>query len=356
MQMNHETDDPTGSDVDHADFPFLQQEAPDKAAEYFRLALKLIGDRRATPIPLNYALFYFHVAGANLLFSEKMDRLLENDAGWPHEDAVKLFMRYFTPCSDASMADLQRDLLAVVNSLVESMAGGLEAGGRHVARLDEQLARLDSCTDPRQARRIASEILAEAHQLVSDSQVLETGLRRSAQEVERLKEELLHARREAALDALTGLNNRRAFDNDLDRLMQTGRFCLVMLDIDHFKDINDQHGHLVGDRVLRQLARQISARIRSGDTVARYGGEEFAILLPDTLLADAQHIAENVRESIGMLNMRRTDTGAPLGRVTASFGVAEYRAGEDRQHLIARADAAMYDAKHAGRNRVMCAA
>jgi diguanylate cyclase len=127
------------------------------------------------------------------------------------------------------------------------------------------------------------------------------------------------------------------------------------MDVDHFKDVNDRHGHLIGDRVLRQLAHQVGSRTRSGDTVARYGGEEFAILLPDTRLADAAQIAEHIREGIGKLNMRRTDTGTPIGTVTASFGVAEFHREETAQEFISRADAALYSAKRQGRNRVVSA-
>lgn len=342
------------------DFPFLHDESPERAAAYCRLALERIGEQRTSAIPLNYALFYFYAAGSNTLFNAKMDRLLADESDWRHDTAVQLFMRYFTPCSDASMADLQREMLAVINGVIESVVGAAGTSQQRADRIAQQVDRLRGCTDARQAVEMAAGIALEAQQLVAESRRLVADLRGSADEVGRLREELLHARREASTDALTGLRNRRAFDRDLARLIQRHdaeglAFSLIMMDIDHFKAVNDRHGHLVGDRVLRQFARQVAARTRGGDTVARYGGEEFAILLPCTQLLQAGQIAEHVREGIGALNMRRTDTGAPIGTVTASFGVAEFRAGEGATTFVARADAALYRAKREGRNRVVIA-
>lgn len=349
-----------GDELNTADFPFLEDETPATAAEYSRLALQLIGKRHAPAIPLNYALFYFYVAGTNLLFNEKMDLLLGDGADWEHESAARLFMRYFTPCSDASMADLQHEMLTILNHVIDSMTGAAGTTRQRTDRLDQHLGMMRECRDPQQALQIAADILGEAQALVAESRGLESDLRSSAKKVDRLREELLHARREAATDALTGLSNRRAFDHELAKLMKRcgdaeRRFSLIMMDVDHFKDVNDRHGHLIGDRVLRQLAHQVGSRTRSGDTVARYGGEEFAILLPDTRLEDAAQIAEHIREGIGKLNMRRTDTGTPIGTVTASFGVAEFHREETAQEFISRADAALYSAKRQGRNRVVSA-
>ena len=163
----------------------------------------------------------------------------------------------------------------------------------------------------------------------------------------------MHARREASVDPLTGLSNRRTFDSTLLNLVAVDEpFTLIMMDVDHFKRINDEHGHLVGDRVLRQLAKLVSARTRATDVVSRYGGEEFAILLPRTRIYEGKQIAEKMRSGIGGMNMRRTDTGVQLGRVTSSFGVAEYQRGEAIEALIARADSALYSAKRNGRDRV----
>jgi len=338
---------------DNSDFPLLQDESPHQAAEHFRLAVQKI-NRYGTPlIPLNYALFYFYVSGRHQLLNEKMDALLEDGAEWYHDEAAKLFLRYLTPCNDLSMSELQQDLLSVVNGIIESAESTGQRVDQHSDSLDRKVTKLAQCRDAGHARKVAVEILDEARALAKESKVLASNMQTSAQEVEKLKEELLHARREASVDALTGLQNRRAFDMVLAELVAKDEpFCLILMDVDHFKGINDQHGHLIGDRVLRQLANLLTASTRTTDTVTRYGGEEFAILLPKTRLEDAKKVAKKLCSTIARLTMRRTDTGGELGEVTASFGVAEHLRHESGDDTLARSDAALYKAKKNGRNGV----
>ncbi|MCB1818935.1 MAG: GGDEF domain-containing protein [Gammaproteobacteria bacterium] len=261
----------TSEDESVTHYPFLAAEDAEKAAEHFRLAIAHLGKLQdVTPIPLNYALFYFYVAGVNTRFNAMMDDLIANGAAWDHEAAAALFMRFFTPCSDASMADLQQELLTVLNDIIGSVIDVAGNADQRTERLGQKVALLADCKDPKHSLEIAGDILVEAHELVADSKALAADLRHTSDEVAKLKEELLHARREAYVDVLTGLSNRRAFGKDLAQLIDEAtrgvcEFCLVMVDVDFFKRINDEHGHLIGDRVLRQLGKQINARIRSGD-------------------------------------------------------------------------------------------
>lgn len=157
----------------------------------------------------------------------------------------------------------------------------------------------------------------------------------------------------ATHDALTGVYNRRRLDEKLAECSQlfqrTGRpFALLLIDADHFKRINDTHGHAIGDEVLQQLARLIQANIRSTDFVARYGGEEFAVLLPEASAPySPDFVAENIRAAIA---------GAPfasVGQVTVSVGIGVARSADSNtMALIKRADEQLYQAKHEGRNRV----
>lgn|GEM_PF-4025557 len=155
------------------------------------------------------------------------------------------------------------------------------------------------------------------------------------------------------LDSLTGLPNRRAADEMLAQLVaDPAPASLLAVDVDHFKRVNDQHGHLIGDRALVHLAAVLRADLRSADVVARIGGEEMLVLLPHTGLATATELAERLRAGVETRSLRIADR--PLA-ITVSVGVAERRPGERAEQWLARADAAMYAAKAAGRNCVRLA-
>ena len=161
--------------------------------------------------------------------------------------------------------------------------------------------------------------------------------------------------RRSAEDALTGLPNRRAFEEALAREVARARrvrapLGLVALDVDHFKRVNDTHGHAAGDAVLREVAARIAAAARAGDLVARIGGEEFAALLGGADLSAAAEAAERIRARV-----REAPVAVAAGlalAVTVSAGVAALEPGEDGAALLARADARLYEAKRAGRDRV----
>ncbi len=169
--------------------------------------------------------------------------------------------------------------------------------------------------------------------------------------------ELEHA---ASVDGLTGLHNRRwldeAFARMLRRCQKDGRpVALLMADVDGFKRFNDTWGHLAGDAALRHVSRRLGAHLRPTDLIARYGGEEFAALLPDTAPGEAATVAERLRDGIEHALLKLGESGK-TARVTISVGLAQGRADEMLEELIARADAALLRAKENGRNRVETAA
>lgn len=158
----------------------------------------------------------------------------------------------------------------------------------------------------------------------------------------------------AAKDQLTGLWNRRTFDYRLHeavahRQRHSGTFSLLLIDMDHFKNINDRYGHITGDEALKRFADVLHERLRQNDVDARWGGEEFAVLADGANLERAFALAEQIREAVENSNF----TGIP--RLTVSIGIAEYQPAETGEQLLNRADNALYEAKRAGRNRVAAA-
>jgi len=164
--------------------------------------------------------------------------------------------------------------------------------------------------------------------------------------------------RQALVDGLTGLANRRHLDQELVANLAraeraAGSFALVLADLDDFKTVNDRYGHACGDTVLREFAALMNEVVREGDTAGRWGGEEFALLLPDTGTAGAQRVAERLRRALEE-QVILSPEGEPL-RVTASMGVAAYPQCAERTVLVGAADEALYRAKRTGKNRVVTA-
>jgi diguanylate cyclase (GGDEF)-like protein len=156
-------------------------------------------------------------------------------------------------------------------------------------------------------------------------------------------------------DMLTGTyNRRRLVELGEQEIARAERYeqplCLAMLDLDHFKGINDTHGHAVGDAALRHAAEAIKGRVRSYDHVGRYGGEEFVIVAPNTNLEGARRLAEAVREAVAKTQLSANGKMVPI---TVSIGVAQWLADESLDEILRRADAALYRAKETGRNRVV---
>ena len=155
------------------------------------------------------------------------------------------------------------------------------------------------------------------------------------------------------VEPMTGLKNRRRLDRDMAELTDDDQVAYVMVDVDHFKNFNDVNGHAAGDEALRQVANALSDSVRPGDVVYRYGGEEFCILLPATTTDDAVTVAERARATVEALDIPGGEN-QPSGRVTISVGVAD-TSDQSLDDLIERADGALYEAKHGGRNQVRTA-
>jgi diguanylate cyclase len=223
--------------------------------------------------------------------------------------------------------------------------------GHHSAQLEKATQTLTGDSD-RTGEALAElvvevidDIVRANHSLKSKLQMAESKLREQAIEIE------AHISR-SLTDTLTGLPNRREFNDRLaERMSAWNRrkevFTLMLIDVDHFKRLNDQYGHLVGDRVLTDIGRTLSSSARRDDAVARYGGEEFAVLLPGTSLEQATSIADKMREAIAGSTI---DHNGKQLRVTVSGGLATIQRNEDFESLIQRADVALYAAKAAGRN------
>ncbi|AHF00859.1 deoxyguanosine kinase [Thiomicrospira aerophila AL3] len=173
--------------------------------------------------------------------------------------------------------------------------------------------------------------------------------------MDKLREDLKNAHKLAKTDSLTGIPNRHSLDEMIAEHIELAKtkaetFCMLVIDLDHFKNVNDKYGHLVGDTTLRYIAKLLDAETKGHDRIARYGGEEFIILLNKITYDNALRFAENIRNSIARKSLHIRGHKDPL-HMTVSIGVAMYQIGETQDQLFQRADKALYAAK-AKRNTV----
>ncbi len=244
----------------------------------------------------------------------------------------------------ARLVSLVRDTVTVLAGGEDDSSAGIDAAANRftsllqIADVKQLKRRLED--EVRDLRSLAS---ARQRQWKDASTMFET-------RVATLERQLAGSQKEATIDPLTGAGNRRSFDAALAAGLQSmqGSFVLALFDVDNFKQVNDTHGHVVGDQVLQEVARGIKACVRGDDVVARIGGDEFALLASDFTLQQAEARLRSVLEALG----RIFDSSPELPRVTLSCGVAECSAGDTSKSLTARADRALYDAKHHGKNRV----
>ena len=327
-----------------------------KSAEYLRQALPLMTRQRAALHPLSYAVWYEHVAGCNPPLSREVHVLTEQGQTLDETLTRTLYQRHIGANRSLDEASAKRigDALA---KLLRDMAGSADEAGAASERFG---AVLETC-----ARELAErgaglplrELLLGTQEMREQMLKLRQRLDHSHHEIEQLREQVAQARGEALIDALTGLANRRAFDEQLQQCLQHEEAgtptspCLIFGDIDHFKRINDSHGHAAGDEVLRSVAQALRSVAHSHHVAARIGGEEFAILMPGAGLHEAVMLAETLRERVAAQDLQLQSRQAE--RVTISLGVTQLAATEAAPDFLGRADQALYSAKHGGRNRVV---
>lgn len=327
----------------------------ERSEEVLRLALPLMARQAAGFNPCSYALWYEHCAGVNPALSRTLEARLAASSPLSDEDVERLYTEHIV-ARDIQHYEGWRDEL---HRILKDTAANTEVAGEKASAFDKALAghaaQLAGAQASQTVRRTVTDLRSDTGKMRAMTVELAVRLQASTQEVNVLTEDLQRARSEALLDALTGLKNRRGFKRAADELqLQRGDLAgtaLMMVDMDHFKLINDVHGHVLGDKVLRVVADVLKSNVKGRDVAARFGGEEFAVLLPETSLSGAVALGRQICSLVAHGHIKRSD-GEIVGEVTVSIGVAVAGEGELLDKLLERADAALYTAKRMGRNRV----
>jgi len=276
------------------------------------------------------------------------------------------------PLTAQWLAEVSADSSGGGDRAVKDLAKKLESGIEQLSRAtknvrlatteygDELERRVDDLSGPLDQDQMIAGLADFAKAMLARSRQTEEELRKSELETARLRENLDRARRDAEVDYLTGLPNRRAFEAVLNAEYGEGRtsgepLCVAFCDIDRFKAINDTHGHEAGDRIIRVVAQTLATICREDCYIARHGGEEFAMLFRGLGPADALARLDAAREELAQRRMINRRTDKPFGIVTFSGGIADVSSFADPRDALAAADEALYRAKEGGRNRILIA-
>ena len=330
-----------------------------RAPQAYALARNVIGEMEKAgvwPTPLNFELWLHYISDPDGPLAQEIRRLLAQSAVITDKTSEMLAAEFLPR---GRLPDQIRDVGAVLDRELASVASAIAMAHKTQHDYGETLADASQCMetvdDPSSLKDLVGALSTATNRVRRETAILEKRLEKSNKEVIRLRENLEQVRRDAMTDALTNLANRKAFDERLEAACAEddgAPLSLAILDIDHFKRFNDTWGHQTGDQVLRYVSTVLSNICGKTRFAARFGGEEFAIIFPGEGAGVVMAALESIRNDVASRALRRRSTNDDLGSVTVSAGFAQRRKGETAASLLERADAALYEAKRAGRNCV----
>jgi diguanylate cyclase len=337
----------------------MRSEKHAKTLPYAKFAIAEIERLELPADPDSFELWYTYATGQNPALTKAIDEALSSSTGMTEQKFYGLCDVYLGskrtgPRLRAAASSLSGEITQVMG-MIGAAAASSET---YEERLGDGLDVLKQ-TGGHDALKPVVEALVEAtREMESEAQALQLQLDKSKARTRYLQQQLETLRIENLTDSLTLIGNRQYFDESLNHLtsaaIESGKpLSLLFCDIDHFKNFNDKFGHHIGDQVLRLVAGVIKRSLRDGDIAGRYGGEEFGIILPGSKLDVAKSVAGRIREAVMARDVKERNSGESFGRITISIGVAQLRPDETSTSLMQRADACLYAAKRASRNRVI---
>lgn len=331
----------------------------EKAKKTVERAFLLMERHAIHPTPANVMAWYTYAGKSDADWNRKLDQYLANRTTLPVEKQDEMLCHFVLGLLECkALFQGVNGVYSAVSSVLNHLAKAEGETSEFGKVLKGTAKTLEGATTLDEAKGTVAAVVELAEKMAERQLELAQELKDSSEEVFILRNRLEEVHRQAITDDLTDLGNRRYFDARLrelvDETAQTGQdLALVLLDIDRFKDFNDQHGHATGDNVLKLVAGIVKSATRGTDVAARIGGEEFGVILPRTSLKDATSLAERIRKTLYSRELVKRGAQESLGRITISSGVGGFRAGQTTESLFEAVNKCLYQAKREGRNRVI---
>ncbi|KKM66665.1 hypothetical protein LCGC14_1478930 [marine sediment metagenome] len=335
-------------------FPPVYSDPIEKASENLRQVIPLISKHKIPVNPANYAVWYEYVSGENHTLIDEINHRLAQNLPISTDYAQHLFEKYVLMDMPERLESTQNGLKLVVNNTLGNLHKTEADAAHSISELNNTKSLLNNCRDINELHNLVSDILASTQMLTKASNDLKQDLEKSSQEIARLKEELDTVKKESRTDALTGLLNRGAFNEELDIACQQPNtdMALALFDIDHFKKINDTYGHVLGDKVLQYFSGLLQKHAGDHHLVGRYGGEEMAMLLMNISFEEAKSISNNICVALAESRLKKKGQEEYINQITVSAGVSMLQTQDSPSSVTERADKALYQSKNNGRNQV----
>jgi len=317
----------------------------------------LLFEHGLEPSPANFELCHRYLSGRDGALNSMIDRAIARDGSLTEAVAATISAQRDSGLTADELVRMSTDAQGYLDQMSAILTQSGDDAREYGTALENEAAEL--ATTPTPALTIDT-LIALTKTMIEKARSAEDDLRKTEVQVTSLRKDLAAAHQKANSDPLTGLPNRRALDQHLRAAFENARrgaspMTLAICDIDHFKIFNDTHGHQIGDEVIKFVGSSLGRMANNDVFVARYGGEEFVAVFQRAAASNATAVLDKVRAAIAARELKVTNTGQSLGKLSFSGGAAEINMQDSPGSLLKRADAALYRAKQEGRNRILSA-
>lgn len=334
--------------------PVYTSDDAQKASENLRQIIPLINKHKTPVNPVNYAVWYEYVSGDNRQLSRELDKQLNSKLPITSELTQTLYEKYVLLDMPDRLEAANNGIANVMDKTITQITKAENTASVCATDLSGTQDMLNGYSDINELKSIVSNLLSNTQTLTSTSQDLKSELEKSSLEIQQLKSELEAVKEVSRTDGLTGLLNRRTFDQELEHICKQQKYNvgLILFDLDHFKKLNDSMGHLVGDKVLQYFSQILLRYAKDTHVAARYGGEEMVMLVFDQSNTETINFANKIRVELSESRLKHKKDDSLIGSITVSIGISFFQAGDTPNSFLDRADQALYSSKDNGRNQV----